>query len=99
MTCEGLTKWMCPGTLSVPSSKLAAIEASETGRYGVPNTAVVSASPPVEAETLKRLVKEHLAGYKAPKHVVFVDEVYRSPSGKADFKRTKQVAMEALGIR
>jgi fatty-acyl-CoA synthase len=42
-------------------------------------------------------VKEHLAGYKAPKHVVFVDEVYRSPSGKADFKRTKEVALSALG--
>ena len=44
-------------------------------------------------------VKQHLASYKAPKHVIFVDEVYRSPSGKADFKRTKAVAMEALGIK
>ena len=32
LTCEGLTKWMCPGTLSVPSSKLTAIEAKKRDR-------------------------------------------------------------------
>ena len=68
-------------------------------RWGEAITAVVSASDaPIDADALKAFVKRHLAGYKAPKHVVVVDEVYRSPSGKADFKRTKQVAMEALGI-
>jgi len=67
-------------------------------RWGEAITAVVSTHDRVDADALKRLVKEHLAGYKAPKHVVFVNDVYRSPSGKADFKRTKQVAMEALGI-
>jgi hypothetical protein len=30
--------------------------------------------------------------------VVVVDDVYRSPSGKADFRRTKQAALEALGL-
>ncbi|HEX7408252.1 MAG TPA: AMP-binding protein [Candidatus Binatia bacterium] len=69
-------------------------------KWGEAVTAVVSASNgPLDPEALKHFVKEHLAGYKAPKHVVLVDEVYRSPAGKADFKRTKQVAMEALGIR
>jgi len=68
-------------------------------KWGEAITAVVSTvNDGVDADTIKRLVKEHLAGYKAPKHVVFVDEVYRSPSGKADFKRTKQVAASALGI-
>ena len=67
-------------------------------RWGEAITAVVSTKGRVEPDALKHLVKEHLAGYKAPKHVVFVDEVYRSPAGKADFKRTKRVAMEALGI-
>ncbi|MBW2401355.1 MAG: hypothetical protein JRG80_19225, partial [Deltaproteobacteria bacterium] len=42
-------------------------------------------------------VKASLAGFKAPKHVVQVSEVYRSPSGKADFKRTRETAMELLG--
>jgi hypothetical protein len=27
-----------------------------------------------------------------------VADVYRSPSGKADFKRTRQTALEALGM-
>jgi fatty-acyl-CoA synthase len=67
-------------------------------RWGEAITAVVSTRERVDADALKQLVKEHLAGYKAPKHVVFVNNVYRSPAGKADFKRTKQVAMEALGI-
>ena len=49
-------------------------------------------------EALIEFVKQQLASYKAPKHVVFVDEVYRSPSGKADFKRTREVALAALGL-
>ena len=68
-------------------------------KWGEAVTAVVSSTGGgLDADVLKSFVKEHLAGYKAPKHVVLVDEVYRSPSGKADFKRTRQVAMEALGI-
>lgn len=65
-------------------------------RFGEAITAVVSGAP-VDGEALKAFVKDHLAGYKAPKHVVQVDDVYRSPSGKADFKRTRQVALERLG--
>ncbi|HVM98522.1 MAG TPA: AMP-binding protein [Candidatus Acidoferrales bacterium] len=68
-------------------------------KWGEAITAVVSSSgTTIDTEALKAFVKEHLAGYKAPKHVVVVDEVYRSPSGKADFKRTKQVALETLGL-
>jgi acyl-CoA synthetase (AMP-forming)/AMP-acid ligase II len=68
-------------------------------RFGEAITAVVSTDGrPLAADGLKAFVKEHLAGYKAPKHVVIVDEVYRSPSGKADFKRTKAAAMAALGL-
>ena len=68
-------------------------------RFGEAITAVVSTERPLDADALKNFVKDHLAAYKAPKHIVFVDEVYRSPSGKADFKRTKEIAMEALRIR
>jgi len=66
-------------------------------RWGEAVTAVVSTRGARDEAGLTAFVKEHLAGYKAPKHVVFVDEVYRSPSGKADFKRTKEVALSALG--
>ena len=68
-------------------------------RFGEAITAVCSSlGEPLDSTALIAFVKEHLAGYKAPKHVVQVDEVYRSPSGKADFKRTKQTALEALHI-
>jgi fatty-acyl-CoA synthase len=40
--------------------------------------------------------REHLAGYKAPRGVVIVEEVKRAPNGKADYKWAKQTAIEAL---
>jgi 3-oxocholest-4-en-26-oate---CoA ligase len=35
---------------------------------------------------------EHIARYKLPKEIVFVDEIVRSPSGKADYRWARQVA-------
>jgi len=67
-------------------------------RFGEAITAVVSADATLDGERLKDFVKSQLAGYKAPKHVVQVGDVYRSPSGKADFKRTKEVALDRLGL-
>ncbi len=70
-------------------------------KWGEAITAVVSTHAAALDETaLIAFVKQELAAYKAPKHVVFVDEVYRSPSGKADFKRTREIALSALaGVR
>lgn len=68
-------------------------------KWGEAITAVVSTqSGEFDEEAMRAHVKEHLAGYKCPKHFVHVDEVYRSPSGKADFKRTRETALEALGM-
>lgn len=68
-------------------------------KFGEAVTAVVSTlSGALDEASLRAHVKAHLAGYKAPRHFVPVDEVYRSPSGKADFKRTRRAALEALGI-
>ena len=41
--------------------------------------------------------REHLAGYKLPKQVLFVDEVRRAPNGKADYKWAQQAADSRLG--
>jgi fatty-acyl-CoA synthase len=41
--------------------------------------------------------RDHLAGYKLPKHVLFVDHVQRAPNGKADYKWAKRAAEAALG--
>jgi len=37
-----------------------------------------------------------IAGYKAPRDVVFVDAIVRSPSGKPDYRWAKQTAMQHL---
>jgi fatty-acyl-CoA synthase len=41
--------------------------------------------------------RARLAAYKAPKHVVFVERVVRSPAGKADYRWAKEAALQALG--
>lgn len=41
--------------------------------------------------------REHLAGYKLPRHVIFVDQVQRAPNGKADYKWAKRAALAAHG--
>ena len=46
---------------------------------------------PDEAALLHE-AERHIARYKLPKAFVFVDEVLRSPSGKADYRWAKQVA-------
>ena len=68
-------------------------------RWGEAVTAVVSSHEgELDGAAIIEHVKGSLAAYKAPKHVVQVPEVYRSPAGKADFERTRQTAMERLGI-
>jgi fatty-acyl-CoA synthase len=49
-----------------------------------------------ELSDLADHVKEHLAAYKAPRHLVIVDSIGRAPNGKVDYKRLKAVAMERL---
>jgi fatty-acyl-CoA synthase len=41
-------------------------------------------------------VKKQLAGFKAPKRVVFVSQVPRAPNGKADYKAAKQHALDTI---
>lgn len=63
-------------------------------KFGQAVTAVVSleGSAVVDSEAIIASVKHDLAGYKAPKSVVFVDEVPRAPNGKADYRRAKEHA-------
>jgi 3-oxocholest-4-en-26-oate---CoA ligase len=44
-------------------------------------------------------VREHVAGYKAPREVILVDTIVRSPSGKPDYRWAKAAAMERLTSR
>ena len=66
-------------------------------KFGQAVTAVVSVADGAavsEADVIAG-VKEQLAGYKAPKKVVFVAAVPRAPNGKADYKKAGQLAGNA----
>jgi acyl-CoA synthetase (AMP-forming)/AMP-acid ligase II len=62
-------------------------------RYGETVVAVVSTDGGAlsEAELITH-VKTRIADYKAPRRAVFVDQVYRSPSGKADYRWARERA-------
>ena len=70
----------------------------ENEKFGQAVTAVASLveGATVDPDAVIKAVKNDLAGYKAPKTVVFVDDVPRAPNGKADYKRAKSLA-EAAG--
>jgi len=66
-------------------------------KFGQAVTAVVSlneGATATEGEIIAG-VKGQLAGFKAPKRVVFVTQVPRAPNGKADYKAAKQHALDA----
>jgi acyl-CoA synthetase (AMP-forming)/AMP-acid ligase II len=67
---------------------------SPDARWGQRVVAVVEPTAgkhPTEGE-LMTLARASLAGYKVPKQVIFVDEVVRSPTGKADYRWAAAVA-------
>ena len=63
-------------------------------RWGERVTAVVqpTAGATVTVEDIDAHCRGKLAGYKIPRSVVLVDEVVRSPSGKADYRWAKATA-------
>jgi acyl-CoA synthetase (AMP-forming)/AMP-acid ligase II len=68
--------------------------------YGQAVTAVVQARPgsdPSAASVIEH-VRERLAHYKAPRHVVFVDSIGRASNGKADPNALRALAEERLGL-
>jgi acyl-CoA synthetase (AMP-forming)/AMP-acid ligase II len=68
-------------------------------RWGERVVAVVQARGDTtpQPDDLDAHVREHVAGYKAPRDVVLVEEIVRSPSGKPDYRWAKATATERLG--
>jgi len=67
-------------------------------RWGSAVTAVVQLASGV-GPTLDELAwhcKASLASYKAPKHLVVVDTIVRSPSGKADYRWARETAEKSV---
>jgi fatty-acyl-CoA synthase len=66
-------------------------------RWGQAITAVVQLSDPaIEDSALIQTVKENLAAYKAPKHIVRVDLLKRHANGKSNYRWATTAAREAL---
>ena len=69
-------------------------------RFGEMVVAVVEPAGP-EAPALADLgewSRRTLAGYKAPRRLVVVDSIGRSPSGKVDYRHLRNLALESLGL-
>ena len=66
----------------------------ENEKFGQAVTAVVSLEDgaSIDSDGIITSVKTDLAGFKAPKSVIFVDQVPRAPNGKADYRAAKEYA-------
>jgi acyl-CoA synthetase (AMP-forming)/AMP-acid ligase II len=69
-------------------------------RWGERVVALVQPRPGQEPEfeELDAHVRRLVAGYKAPRQVVLVESIVRSPSGKPDYRWGKRTAKDRLGI-
>lgn len=80
----------------------AVIDANVVGvaddKWGQAVTAVVSTTSVVSADELVSHCRQTLAGYKCPKHVVFVERILRGPNGKADHRWAGRIAADAVGV-
>ena len=79
----------------------ATVVGTPSERWGSQVTAVVQLRPdledPPDPSELREHCRIHLAGYKLPRDVVYVDTLRRSPSGKPDYRWAKETALAALG--
>jgi fatty-acyl-CoA synthase len=46
----------------------------------------------VDDQTLIDHIRSTIAAYKAPRQVVWVESIYRSPSGKSDYRWAREAA-------
>ena len=68
-------------------------------RWGNEVVAIVQTKggQPVTEESLLTECAKHIARYKLPKAFVFMDEILRSPNGKADYRWAKEQVAPAAG--
>jgi acyl-CoA synthetase (AMP-forming)/AMP-acid ligase II len=67
----------------------------DDAQWGQRVTALVSLAPGAAdpgPEAIRAHARERVAGYKVPKEVFVVGEVFRGPNGKADYKLCKRIA-------
>jgi fatty-acyl-CoA synthase len=69
-------------------------------RFGEQVTALVHlrAGRAASVEELNARAAQHIASFKLPRALLFVDAIVRSPAGKADYRWAKRVALAQLGL-
>ena len=70
----------------------------DDAKFGQRVVAVVSLNKnsDISEQDLTDFTKTKISGYKAPKNILFVDEVKRAPNGKANYKWAKAEAVDKL---
>jgi fatty-acyl-CoA synthase len=70
-------------------------------RFNETVCAIVEALPGMVIEKMELIehVKAHLAGYKAPRRVIVVGTIGRSPAGKVDYKGLQAIARADSGVK
>lgn len=69
-------------------------------KWGSAVTAIVQPAPGAafSEDALRAHVRTRLAGYKTPKRILEVKQMFRAPNGKADYKQAQAFAYSTLGI-
>ena len=67
-------------------------------KFGEAITALVSlqAGDTATPEEIIETVRTNLSRFKAPRHVLIIDEIKRGPNGKADYAWAKQIAVDRV---
>ncbi|MEE8508903.1 MAG: acyl-CoA synthetase [Myxococcota bacterium] len=79
----------------------AVVVGTPSERWGQQVTALIqlrSGETPDEDEIVQ-VAGRHIAGYKLPKRIVYVDQITRAPSGKADYRWARGAALAALAAK
>ncbi|MFN9357323.1 MAG: AMP-binding enzyme, partial [Alphaproteobacteria bacterium] len=69
-------------------------------KWGSAVTAIVQKAPGASftEDELRAHVRARLAGYKTPKRILEVHQMFRAPNGKADYKQATSFARSSLGL-
>ncbi len=82
----------------VAATSVVAVNDSRWGEVGCAAIVRSAAYEQLSAPEVIAAARERLAGYKVPKHVVFVDDLPKLGSGKIDRRAVLQLVSEALGV-
>lgn len=80
-----------------PAVKEAAVVGVPDPRWGEVGAAFVVLREPVPAEALRAFLKARLAGYKVPKHLIFLEELPKTGPGKVQKEALKRLWEERYG--